>query len=229
MDGWIKISRKICEHWIWSDERKLKWWLDLLILAAWDDTYVEIGKRSIPCPRGAIVTTMTELAERWNTDKHSVSRFLSKLQSFGMVELDETTTRCQRIFISKYIEYQEMEDTTSPKVEEKPKETIVTPSPACSIEKRKEKFYQSLVPFVEKYGREMIRDFFDYWAEFNKSKTKMRWELERTWETGRRLAYWGSRNNKFNENGTNRQTNSSAEKRAESVADIIGHLKRTNN
>ncbi|WP_444351139.1 hypothetical protein [Phocaeicola plebeius] len=39
----------------------------------------------------------------------------------------------------------------------------------------------------------MIRAFFDYWSELNKSETKMRYELEKTWELPRRLATWASR------------------------------------
>lgn len=58
---------------------------------------------------------------------------------------------------------------------------------------RKEAFYQSLIPFVGKYPKEMIRAFFDYWSELNKSGTKMRYELEKTWELPKRLATWANR------------------------------------
>ena len=58
---------------------------------------------------------------------------------------------------------------------------------------RKESFYQSLVPFVGKYQKEMIRSFFDYWSELNKSETKMRYELEKTWELPKRLSTWANR------------------------------------
>lgn len=58
---------------------------------------------------------------------------------------------------------------------------------------RKEVFYQSLIPFVGKYPKEMIRAFFDYWSELNKSGTKMRYELEKTWELPKRLATWANR------------------------------------
>lgn len=58
---------------------------------------------------------------------------------------------------------------------------------------RKESFYQSLVPYVGQYPKEMIRAFFNYWSELNKSETKMRYELEKTWELPRRLATWASR------------------------------------
>lgn len=58
---------------------------------------------------------------------------------------------------------------------------------------RKDSFYQLLVPYVGQYPKEMIRAFFDYWSELNKSGTKMRYELEKTWELPRRLATWASR------------------------------------
>ncbi len=58
---------------------------------------------------------------------------------------------------------------------------------------RKDSFYQLLVPYVGQYPKEMIRAFFDYWSELNKSGTRMRYELEKTWELPRRLATWASR------------------------------------
>ncbi|WP_293666505.1 DUF4373 domain-containing protein [uncultured Parabacteroides sp.] len=63
--------------------------------------------------------------------------------------------------------------------------------------KRRNDFGQSLVPYMERYGKEMIRAFFDYWSELNKSETKMRFETNKTWEVAKRLATWAN-NEKFN-------------------------------
>lgn len=71
---------------------------------------------------------------------------------------------------------------------------------------RKKQFYDSLVPYVEKYGKEMIREFFDYWTETNKSRTKMRFEQQPTWETALRLATWANRDKNFKSNGTTNRT-----------------------
>lgn len=35
-----------------------------------------------------------------------------------------------------------------------------------------------------------LQEFVAYWTEPNKSRTKLRWELEKTWDTGRRLKRW---------------------------------------
>lgn len=80
-------------------------------------------------------------------------------------------------------------------------------TPEDELKKRAGVFYKSLVPFVETYGREMIRQFYDYWTEPNKSRTKMRYELERTWDTKRRLNTWASREN-INPMRTNYDANS---------------------
>lgn len=74
--------------------------------------------------------------------------------------------------------------------------TPVAPPPS-PVEKRERTFRDGLAPFVSKYGEEMIRAFCDYWTERNKSGTKMRFELEKTWDTARRLVRWDMNNNKF--------------------------------
>ena len=63
--------------------------------------------------------------------------------------------------------------------------------------KRTSDFKDSLVPFVSVYGKDMIRAFFDYWSEPNRSKTRMRFELEKTWDTSRRLKNWSNNQKNF--------------------------------
>ena len=50
-----------------------------------------------------------------------------------------------------------------------------------SIEVRQKKFAESLAPFKDKYAREMLKDFYDYWRETTPSGKKMRFELQKTW------------------------------------------------
>lgn len=96
---------------------------------------------------------------------------------------------------------------------------------AARLKERKEDFYNTLIPFVAKYGKEMVRAFFDYWSEPNKSNSKMRYELERTWDLARRLGTWASRDNQFNNrsNGTN-DIRGNSESRAQDAAEIIARL-----
>ena len=89
---------------------------------------------------------------------------------------------------TKKKEYKE----TSTNVEEKKVELSFANAKRL-LKIRSEKFYESLIPFVSIYGKEMIRGFYDYWSEPNRSCTKMRFELERTWDVKRRLNTWLSR------------------------------------
>jgi hypothetical protein len=64
---------------------------------------------------------------------------------------------------------------------------------------RKEEFKKSLFPFTRHknnpaglYDREMVVEFFEYWNEPNKSRSKMRWENEKTWDLAKRLLRWSN-------------------------------------
>jgi hypothetical protein len=62
-----------------------------------------------------------------------------------------------------------------------------------NIENRKLKFASTLEPFKSKYGRDMLNQFYKYWTQPNKSNTKFKQELEKTWELSYRLETWSSR------------------------------------
>ena len=82
-------------------------------------------------------------------------------------------------------------------IEEKKERKKESAAGAATLQKRKEDFYSSLVPYVTTYGKDLIRQFFDYWTEPNRSATRMRYELERTWDLRRRLATWARRDKNF--------------------------------
>lgn len=62
------------------------------------------------------------------------------------------------------------------------------------IDARKLAFQNDLSKYLDEYGRDMLNSFFMYWTELNQSKTKMRFELEKTWETNLRLIKWKKNN-----------------------------------
>lgn len=66
------------------------------------------------------------------------------------------------------------------------------------IEERKLKFASTLKPFLEKYGKDLLNEFYFYWTEPNKSNTKFRYELEKTWSLERRLHTWATNQKSFN-------------------------------
>jgi hypothetical protein len=86
-------------------------------------------------------------------------------------------------------------DQNASKVKEsKVKEKKVKESKEEKLLARELAFYESLKDFVSEYSKETIREFYDYWREPNKSKSKMLWETKPTWDLKLRLARWAKSN-----------------------------------
>jgi len=65
----------------------------------------------------------------------------------------------------------------------------------ANLEIRTLAFKEKLVPFKNKYSIDLLKNFFQYWTEPNHSKTKMLFELQKTFDIERRLVTW-ARNDK---------------------------------
>ena len=77
------------------------------------------------------------------------------------------------------------------------------------INKKEIEFKESIEPFIPIYGKDICNKFYLYWSEPNKSKTKLRYEMEKTWDVSRRLANWVNIDKAFNTriNGTGAEPN----------------------
>ncbi len=65
--------------------------------------------------------------------------------------------------------------------------------------KKKEGFKKTLIPFVEKYGINMISAFSSYWTEHNLNGKKMRFEYSKNqpFDISRRLSTWFKNQEKY--------------------------------
>ena len=88
------------------------------------------------------------------------------------------------------------------------------------IEKAKENLINELGVFIDKYGKDMLNRFFLYWTELNTAKTKCKFQLEKTWETEKRLITWY--NNSKNGQKFNRKGGATDREIIESVARTFG-------
>ena len=70
-----------------------------------------------------------------------------------------------------------------------------------NINKRKIEFEDDVKNYQSLFGEDFIDDFINYWTEPNKSNTKMKFEMQPTWDTKRRIQRWVG--NDFNTNKTN--------------------------
>lgn len=104
-------------------------------------------------------------------------------------KVNQSTTEVQPKY--KLIYNDNVNDNKNKNIE---KEKIIKEK-GLSLSDRTKKFKEELTPFVEKYGKDMIFAFFDYWSEPNPSKTKMKFEMQKTWDIAKRLRTWERRSN----------------------------------
>ena len=81
----------------------------------------------------------------------------------------------------------------------------VTEKRKKNIEEIQKEFYSSLTVFYPEFSKKVLREFYDYWSEPNKAKTKIRWQLQKTWDTHKRLLRWAK--NDFSKKSTEKEIN----------------------
>ena len=186
MSGWIKIDRKIQEHWIFNDSWKFRNWIDLILMVNHRDNKVELNGTLFNCKRGETLRSLQTLATRWRCSKSKVRRFLELLQKEDMIRL-KNETKTTRITICKYDTYQIPD--TAVKRKRNTDETQTNLNKNEKNEKKKKTFKKNLDMFVDKYGSEMIEDFYLYWTE-ETPKGLLRFETMKAFSLGRRLGTW---------------------------------------
>ncbi len=231
-DGYIHIPRNILERDWWKDKDMV--FLYLYILASVNTKDCSVGGKTIK--RGRMQTTLNSiLKDNTALSKQTIRTCLKKLKEAGVIDI-ETTNRYSVITLHQEEQVEikeEMQEKPKDEVKAEPQEVfeepfVLTPDPleapkktqeqiAADTKKRMKKFYDSLIPFVSVYGKEMMREFYEYWSEMNKSQSKMRWENERTWCVELRLRRWAN-NNKCYSNGNRRNETT---QRLEGAANVI--------
>lgn len=80
-------------------------------------------------------------------------------------------------------------------------ETSPTQPKKKSIEERKKSFKESISKHKDQYSSELLNDFWRYWTEMNEGGKKMRFEMQKVFDVGRRLTTWSNRDNNNFKNG----------------------------
>ena len=191
------------------------------------DGTVNIGMQLIECKRGQSIRSLQGWSKRWGVSKSTVRSFFDLLKNDSMLRTENITVTT-RITILNYDDYQTLPHATQTQRKRKPNATQTQADPNNNdnndnkvlesnpkiendvekkINKKEIEFKESIKPFISKYGKDICNNFYLYWSEPNKSKTKLRYEMEKTWDVERRLANWVNRDNTFN--NRNNTTNES--------------------
>ena len=110
--GWVPVSRELQDHWMWDDKPFAhgQAWIDLIMLANYEDTKMPYKGEIITCERGTVNLSISYLANRWGWSRHKTRDFLNLLESDGMVTVCATTNRTT-ITLENYSFYNDVPTT----------------------------------------------------------------------------------------------------------------------
>ncbi|MGO5053558.1 hypothetical protein ACTQ6A_13815 [Lachnospiraceae bacterium LCP25S3_G4] len=108
--GWISLSRKIQDCFIWDDKpfARGQAWIDMLLLANHSDKEFMLGNEIITVERGSFITSEVKLSERWGWGRKKTRLFLELLESQQMISKKANNKRTA-ITIVNYSNFQTLE------------------------------------------------------------------------------------------------------------------------
>jgi hypothetical protein len=85
MEGWIKLHKKILDHWIFSDAKHLKWWLIILMKVNFRPLKFTVGFDVFECREGQSFRSIEGWSELFGTSKKTTIAYFLMLQKDGMI------------------------------------------------------------------------------------------------------------------------------------------------
>lgn len=112
MDGWIKISREIKDHWLWQDAERLRWWIDMLFMASFEDKKVIEDTHLITIKKGQFIASVAFLCKRWGKSNKTIIKYLKLLEEDEMICREVLHRQTPIITICNYDKYQCNDDNS---------------------------------------------------------------------------------------------------------------------
>ena len=222
MKGWISLHRKILDNPILSSSRiysRMEAFIFLLLRANHSDRNVPIGVVLYNVKKGQMITSQMKLCKQFKWGNTKLRNYLKLLENDGMIEV-KTETNLTRLTILNYESYQDYQIKTKSKPNKNQSIPKSKPNTNNNVDNdnnvnndnnknliqssiiRKQKFINQVLAEGLKHtpmvAPNICDDFTDYWTEMNRSGTKMKFELQQTFDISRRLNRWIK--NDFNKN-----------------------------
>ncbi|MGQ8336864.1 conserved phage C-terminal domain-containing protein [Sunxiuqinia sp. A32] len=86
MTGWISIYREIQDHWIWQDERHLKWWLTILLNVNHEEKKFPVGCDLFTCKPGQSFKSIEQWTAMFSCSKKTTVKFFELLEKEKMIK-----------------------------------------------------------------------------------------------------------------------------------------------
>ena len=153
MQGWIKLHRKIVNHWVYEKPEYLHAWITILMTVNHEDKKSLIYGEVIECKRGQSLLSLYSWAKlfgrKWSIQK--VRTFFDLLKSDAMINT-EGLRKTTRLTVCNYDNYQDIQQTNNRQITFKQQtgNRQVTTTKECKNEKN-EKNKDLFDEFRKKY------------------------------------------------------------------------------
>lgn len=194
MKGWIKLHRKLLENSLFADAELLKVFIWCILKANSSKSSKNVYNAELKT--GEFITGRFSASEELYMKPSSVHNRLKKLQRMNYIK-KISTNKYTIISVINFSKYQ-IDSNNAPK----------TP-----LGERLKNFIEEVKVYANKYDESVLEGFISYWTETNKSKTKMRFELQQTWNTNLRILNWFKRSKPIKENKVKQSINTWQEAR----------------
>lgn len=179
MKGWVKLHRKILDNGLFADAELLKVFIWCLLKANRSEEDKNVYGAKLK--QGQFLTGRVSASEELFIRPSTVHDRLKRLQRLGYIKL-KSTNKYTVITVLRFKQYQVGEEA----------------APKTVLGVRLSDFSQEVREACVDCEESVLEAFISYWTETNKSETKMKFEMQQTWNTKRRLANWVKNNKKFN-------------------------------
>jgi len=206
LSGWILLHKKFLE-WEWYDDHSAcRLFIHLLLKANHKDNVW----RGVLIKRGERATSLRNLAKETGLTLKQIRLSLDKLRGAQQTAQRTAHKGAQSFSIITICNYEEYQQVGAHSGAQRTAQRRA-PNEISKEVKKEEKIYkkekspadimrdfvghgESYKKYVDEYGQTLIDEFYDYWTEPNKSGTKVKWELQKTFDLSRRLKRWGRNN-----------------------------------
>ena len=204
MKGWISLHRKILDNPILSRGRsysRFEAFVYMLLQANHKDNKAVIGNQIIKVRTGSFVTSQKKLMKEFRWGSTKLRAFIKMLEDDKMI-VSKSNTYSTMITITNYDSYQNLQTTNklqsesnqkTNKLQSKTNNNDNTLNNDNNVNKE-QKFINLVIEENKKTNpqvpQDVIDEFCSYWTERNLNGTKMKYEMQKTFDIKRRLQRW---------------------------------------
>ena len=167
-------------------------------------------------------------SELYNVSTVTISRWVSSLVDNSFIIRKITYKKGTKEIDKRYLqlcsEGINNNDKTPINKIVKDNNTSINNTSINNISNRRNEFVFEVLSFD--YDESILNGFVDYWTEPNKSNTKMKFELNKTWSTKLRLKTWANNQKKWDKPKSNKKTMSKIHQHLQKNLNVKEKLKK---